>query len=106
MNPKEQFISSLTAEQQETLRQHFDTIYECPEMTEHEFKIAYLAWIWANGNVYNEGDMGFNFYEEETGIQMEEYEITFEDDYELGGVNLDYMYGYYSLGELIEKMKW
>ena len=106
MNPKEQFISSLTAEQQETLRQHFDTIYECPELTEHEFKIAYLAWLWANGKVYNEGDMGFNFYEEETGIRMEEYEITFEDDYELGGINLDYMYNYYSLEKLIEKMNW
>ena len=106
MNQKEKFISNLTSEQQETLRQHFDTIYECPEMTEHEFKIAYLAWLWANGKVYNEGDMGFNFYEEETGIPMEDYEITFEDNYEEGGINLDYIYRYYSLEELIEKMNW
>lgn len=106
MNPKEQFISSLNSEQQEILRQHFNTIYECPEITGHEFKIAYLAWLWAQGLVYDEGDMGFNFYEEETGVPMKDYEITFEDNYELGGVNLDYMYGYYSLEKLIEKMNW
>ena len=106
MNQKEQFISNLTAEQKETLRQHFDTIYECPEMTEHEFKIAYLAWLWANGKVYDIGNHHLVIDEKESGVDMNDYEITFEDDYEHGGISLQYMYDYYTFDQLIEKMKW
>jgi len=106
MNPKYQFISNLTAEQTETLRQHFDTIYECPEMTEHEYKIAYLAWLWANEKVSELGDHDFVIDEKESGLKMDDLAITFEDDYEHGGISLQYLYEYYSFGQIFEKMKW
>lgn len=101
-----QFIDNLTPQQQQTLHEHFDTIYECPVLSEHEYKIAYLAWLWANGKVYDAGDHDFFINEEEAGMSMTDYEITFEDGHEHGGINLQYLYDYYAMNQLIEKMKW
>lgn len=101
-----QFIDSLTPQKQQTLHEHFDTIYECPVLSEHEYKIAYLAWLWANGKVYDAGNHDFYINEEEAGVSMTDYEITFEDDYEHGGINLQLLYDYYGMNQLIEKMKW
>ncbi len=106
MKTKEQFINKLTAEQKQSLHEHFDTIYECPVLTDHEYKIAYLAWLWANGKVYDAGDHDFFIKEEETGMSMADFEITFEDGYEHGGINLQYLYDYYTMHLLIEKMGW
>lgn len=106
MNPKEQFISTLTPDQKQTIHEHFDTIYECPVLIDHEYKIAYLAWMWANGKVYDTSDHDLHFNEEEAGVSMKDYEITFEDDYEQGGINLRIIHDYYNIHQLIEKLNW
>jgi hypothetical protein len=103
---KQPFISSLTLEQQQILKDHINTIYECKELTEHEYNIAYLAWLWAQGRVYYDDNFSLEFDEKEAGISMEAFEITFEDDYRLGGTNLQITYDYYCLDQLIGKMKW
>ena len=51
MNKKENLLNNLTAVQKEELLKHFNTIYECIELSETENKIIYLAWLWDSGIV-------------------------------------------------------
>lgn len=95
------FKQSLSQERKSELLEHFNTIYECHKLGEHELKIAYLAHLWENGYVYAEQD-GFPFIDEhETGINMDEYEITIEAE-DAGGVNLDLLYSFYDFDSLIK----
>ena len=105
MSKKNEFIQNLTQEQQENLLEHFNSIYECRELSEHEFNMAYLAWIWAKGLIYKDISGISLFNEEEAGVQLTDYEITIEN--EVGaGINLDLTYDYYDLDRLIKKMRW
>ena len=96
---------NLTEEEKELLLSHFDSIYECKELTDHEYRIIYLAWLWANGLVFRDEDGMSTIYEKTSDIPASAYEITFEDDM-TGGVNLDLTYMYYSLDKIIDLMKW
>ncbi len=105
MKSKEEIIARLTDELKKSLIVHFNSIYECKELEEHEYKIIYLAWLWANGLVYKGKDGMTTFEESETGVPLTDYEITIEDEVS-GGVNLDLMRSYYDLDKLIQLMKW
>ena len=94
-------IRNLTPEQKQALLEHFDQIYECKELTDHEYKIIYLALMWATGKVYRLEDGFPEFDENEAEISMTDYEITFEDEDSVG-VNLDWTYIYYSLDKIIK----
>lgn len=102
---KSLIINNLTDDQKGLLLSHFDSIYECRELTEQEYKIVYLAWLWANGFV-NRVENGMSTFEEsETGIPLTDYEINYEDEMK-GGVNLELTYMFYKVDEINKLMKW
>ncbi len=90
-----QFKEQLTTSQLEKLLAHFDGIYECTEIGDHELKMSYLAYLWKNKEVVLD-DFGYEIPNAANlGIDvMKDYEITFEDE-DSGGVNLGVMYDYY-----------
>lgn len=101
MTKKETLIQTLTAEQKKALLQHFNTIYECEELSETENKIIYLAWLWKEGYVKSVSDGPRIFDEIEAGVPLTYYEITFEDE-NSGGINLDLTYDFYEIDKIIE----
>jgi hypothetical protein len=89
------FKDQLTPTQLEKLLVHFYGIYECTVLSEHEFKICYLAYLWKNKElVLNE--FGYEIPNASAlGIDVfKDYEITFEDE-DPGGVNLGVLHDYY-----------
>jgi hypothetical protein len=99
-----QFREQLTESQLKKLLSHFDAIYECESLGEHELKITYLAYLWKNNQVVIT-DFGYEIIDpEKLGIDVfKDYEITFEQDPEdAGGVNLGITYDYYNFIELFE----
>jgi len=92
MKKKAELKNELTDKQKSELLLHFKTIYECSELTDHEYNIIYLAWMWANGFV--DESMGGFFDDTETDVTYDDYEITFEDGVG-GGMNLDFFYNFY-----------
>jgi hypothetical protein len=105
MSKKTEVISNLTTDQKTALLSHFNSIYECTELTEHEEKMIYLAWMWNQGIVHRNNDRLPEFEEKEAGVPMEDYEITIEDEI-TGGINLNMMYSYYQLDEIKKIMQW
>ena len=97
-----QFKEQLTSTQLEKLLAHFDSIYECKALGNHEFKIAYLAYLWKNKKVIL-GNQGYDIPDAKAlGIDVfSDYEITFEDE-DSGGVNLGVLHSYYLINELEE----
>jgi hypothetical protein len=104
MLKKSELKNQLTDSQKARLLNHFDSIYECPELGEHEYNIVYLAWMWANGYIH-EDEFGSMFDDSLTDVDLDDYEITFEDG-EGGGMNLNLFYDFYQLDEIIKMMKW
>ena len=104
MNKKKTLIQNLTPEQTEALIKHFDAIYECNELSETEYKIIFLAWLWAKNYVKDLGDGFLIFDEAEAGVPLSDYEITFEAE-SSGGVNLNLMHQYYNMDDIIEILK-
>jgi len=101
MTKKETLIQNLTADQTEALIKHFDAIYECHELSETEYKIIFLAWLWAKNYVKDLGDGFLIFDEAEAGVPLSDYEITFEAE-SSGGVNLNLIHSYYEIVIIIE----
>lgn len=104
MIKKTELISKLTDAQKKELQEHFNSIYECPKLAEHEHNIIYLAWLWANGQIIGD-ESGSMLDDYVTDVKMDDYEITFEDD-EGGGINLDFFYDFYQLDKIMELMNW
>ena len=102
---KSMVINNLTDDQKKELLSHFNTIYECTELGEHEYKIIYLAWLWANGFVVRSESGMSTFDGGEAGVPITDYEIAIEDE-DKGGVNLDLTRMYYDLDKMIALMKW
>jgi hypothetical protein len=100
MNKKENLLTNLTAMQKEELLKHFNTVYECAELSETENKIIYLAWLWKNGYVRRLEDGWMEFDETEAGVPIDDYEVTFEDEYS-GGTNIALFYDYYDIEKII-----
>lgn len=100
MNKKENLLNNLTAVQNEELLQHFNTVYECNELSETENKIIYLAWLWKNGHVFTLGEGWLQFDETQAGVTLGDYEITFESE-PSGGANLSLFYDYYGLEKIM-----
>lgn len=86
--------------QKEELLCHFNTIYECTELSETENKIIYLAWLWKNGHVFKLGEGWFHFDETEAGVPIDDYEVTFEAE-PSGGTNLSLFYDYYEIDKIM-----
>ena len=105
MNKKQDVISNITPEQKQSLLAHFNEIYECKELTDHEYNMIYLAWMWANDLVYKLDDGWYEFDEDKTGMSIKDYEITFEAE-PSGGSNLDLLYDYYNLDKMMKLMDW
>ncbi len=99
---KKGFIEQLTGKQKELILVHFNTIYECRELTDHEFKIIYLAWLMGEGKVKWTEQIIISDYDVE--FDDNDFEITFESD-EQGGVNLDFTREYYDLDEIYRMLK-
>lgn len=94
----EEFKNQLSEEQKSNLIIHFNEIYELEELTEHELKISYLAYLWKNKQVVLIGDMGYDVLNSKSlGIDVHiDYEISFEaGEGGEGGVNLSIMYEFY-----------
>lgn len=101
INTLDHVIDSLSGEQKKKLVEHFDSIYECHELSDHEYRIIYLAWLWANGFVYREENGMSMIDEKNSDLPLSAFEITFEDEYK-GGVNLDLMYSLYSVDKIAQ----
>lgn len=71
---------------------------------DREQKIIYLAWMWANGHVFNDGNTSL-FDDNKADVQLNDYELTFEVE-DSGGINLDVTYDFYEIGRIIEIMGW
>lgn len=100
----DQFRDQLTENQLKDLLTHFNEIYECEHLNEHELKICYLAYLWKNNQVILTY-FGYEIIDDRNlGIDlMKDYEITFELDQEdAGGVNLGVTYDYYNFIQLFE----
>ena len=105
MKTVKEFIQELSSSKKDELLRHFNDIYECEKLTDHENNIIFLAWLWDNGYVHQDEEGGFPFIDEtETGLPFETYEITFEDE-DPGGVNLGLTYIYYELNKIIDIIK-
>jgi hypothetical protein len=98
---KPMVINNLTADQKKELLAQFNTVYECKELGEHEYKIIYLAWLWANGFVVKSESGMSTFDAGEAGVPITDYEITIEDERK-GGVNLDLTRMYYDIDKIIK----
>lgn len=99
------FKSTLNKEKTNRLISHFDEIYSCTELSEHEFRIAFLAYLWKNDFVLNSSEFGYEILNEtELGIDIyKDYEISFEaGEAGSGGINLGITYDYYNLSQLME----
>lgn len=94
----EEFKNQLSEEQKSNLIIHFNEIYELEELTEHELKISYLAYLWKNKQVVLIDEMGYDVLNSKSlGIDVHiDYEISFEaGEGGEGGVNLAIMYEFY-----------
>ena len=94
---KAAYINSLTAVQKEVLLSHFNTIYECAALGEHELNIAYLAWLLGKGHLHI--SEGFAMHEMDVEFNQDDYEITFEDEMS-GGSNLYITRSYYDTDKI------
>jgi hypothetical protein len=95
------FKESISQEQAiSQLVKHFNEIYrmQC-FLSEHEYKIAYLAYLWKHGKVVS--DNGFFDVEKGLGVSIMDFELTFEIE-QSGGVNLDLTRDYYQIDKLIK----
>ena len=99
MKNYEKFKESMSQEQVDKIVKHINEIYECAELSEHEYKIAYLAYLWKHGKVT--GENGFFDIENGHGVSIMDYELTFEAETS-GGVNLDVTRDFYEIDELIK----
>ena len=101
INTLDYVIDHLMDDQKLKLIEHFDSIYECSELTDHEYKIIYLSWLWANGFVYRE-ESGMSMIDEKNSdLPLIAFEISIEDELK-GGVNLDLMYSFYSIDKIMQ----
>lgn len=98
-----QFIQGLTDTVKKDIVQHFDSIYLCSALAEHEEKIIYLAYLWREGLILQDGHGMATIDSRVTDVEDMDYELTFEvEEGNEGGTNLDVTYEYYQLGDLIE----
>ena len=99
----EGIIEELDDVQKVNLLKHFNTIYECKQLTINEFNMIHLAWLWDNGFVV-EVNNGLPEISHRLNIPFNTYELTFEVE-EAGGVNLNVTYEYYELDQIIKIIK-
>jgi hypothetical protein len=105
MTIKEKVLSSINPEQELALVKHFNSIYDCNKLSEHEYRMIYLAWMWNSGIVYRLDNWFHTFEQNEAGVPLNDYEVTIEDEM-TGGVNLDLMYSFYDIDGIHQIMGW
>ncbi len=98
------FKQNITGELNEKLLAHFNNVYECSKLEEHELKIAFLAYLYINDNMYTDGvslDIPSGL-----GVEWADYEISFEGGEGCGGgVNFDITYDFYDFAGLSELLR-
>ena len=83
---------------------HFDKIYECNELTDHELKIIYLAYLWSKG-LAGIDSTGEHFFDEtNSGVSLADYELTFEAETS-GGINFYLTHEYYYLDQIMAMLE-
>jgi hypothetical protein len=100
-----EFKKQLTNQQLASLHNHFNEIYECKQLEDREFKMAYLAYLWKNKQVVLTQDRGYEILNTESlGINVDtDYEISFEAGEDgAGGVNLGVLHDFYVFQKLEE----
>ena len=106
MKTLNQFKESISEIQKEQIVRHFDEIYVCGNLSDHEYKVAYLAYLWKHGRVINDMNEGHVeiVNEKELGVELfRDYEISIEaGDFDQGGVNLNLTFDFYGLDKLKE----
>jgi hypothetical protein len=96
-----QVFRQLKERDKNRLLQHFNSIYECTELTESEERIIYLAWLWGHGFVgKSQGDGASGINTSKVDAVDEDFYLLSEED--LGVHNLDNVYSYYELNRIIE----
>jgi hypothetical protein len=105
MKTKNEIIAGLSQEQIQALVQHFNNIYECPALSDHEHKMIYLVRMKADGILYRTSEGILEFDPHIAGVSYSDYEITFEDD-NSGGVNLDLTWDFHDLDKVHTIMNW
>jgi hypothetical protein len=100
MNTYIEFKNSLTDEIKTKLVKHFNETYEVLELSEHEIKITYLAYLYKNGQVDTDNGAVEIIDEKKLGISSNDYELTIEVD-EPAGFNFYIMYDFYYFDDLL-----
>jgi len=95
---KAAYLKTLSGQQKEELLDHFNFIYECASLGEHELNIVYLAWLLGKGHVML--SEGFIMNEMDVEFDQYDYEISFENEDLKGGINLEYTRSFYDLEKL------
>lgn len=97
-----QFQQQITKESLLQIHTHFKEIYECNELTSHEFKITYLAYLWKNKYVHLNDGLYEIKDEQKLGINMNtDYELDYEVAPEnTGGINLGTTHDFYVIDKL------
>jgi hypothetical protein len=99
------FKMAIDAATYSAIVEHFNDVYECSSFTEREYKVAYLAYLWKNGNVVFDSNLGYDIVNaEHLGIDIfRDYELSIEvEQQDTGGVNLGLTHSFYSLNELMK----
>ncbi len=104
MIKKMQIIENLSEEQVKQLIAHFNTVYECKELNEMEQNIIYLAWLWANGKVYECEDGMLDFHDEDDCVSIMDYDLC-PLGYEPNTINLEVTYSIFEINKIIDIMK-
>ncbi|MFN3557443.1 MAG: hypothetical protein ACK4VN_15905 [Bacteroidales bacterium] len=107
----QQFADSFDRSQTRNFSLHFieftDYFEYADVLGEEEYKLVYLAWLWAHGWVYNNGESYYFIKQSETGLSMKDFALYDEVEYDQRGkTDLLYTYLYYELDELRERMGW
>ncbi len=105
INTFDYVIDCLSDDQKKKLIEHFNSIYKCSVLSDHEYRIIYLAWLWSNGFVYKDENGLSMIDEKNSDLPLTAFEITIEDENK-GGVNLDLMHTFYSIEKIARLTNW
>ena len=105
MSKKEQFIRNLSYEKKKALLEHFISLDKThhKRLSDYEYRIIYLAWLWKNGLVTKRENGYYAFDEAEAGVPLRDYEdIPFHEAiFYPYSYNLESIHTQYNLSRLM-----
>lgn len=97
-----QYIATLTEEQIDKLIIHFNTLYICPELSVHEQRMTWLAWLLGEKQYIPDPD--FEIIDMTVGgFKKEDFAITFESE-DTGKIDFGFLKAFYRLDEMYENI--